>query len=122
MIDAHRVRSPSVYAHVIIGVDGRPGGKDAPALGGTLTDSDAAPTLVYVSQMCSPADQPTHLALELADAGSLAAVLEQERERCGGHPRTMRISARHAQSPLLIAPLSDEAGVRRRRALARVAV
>ena len=57
-----------MYGHVIIGVDGRPGGQDAAALAAILAEPDAVRALVYVSQFRPPADQPTHPALELADS------------------------------------------------------
>ena len=81
-----------MYSNVIVGVDGRPGGKDAAALAGNLAGREAARALVYVSQFRPPADQPTHPALELTDAASLG-VLEEELALSGGHARMMRISA-----------------------------
>lgn len=65
-----------MYTHVIVGVDGRPGGKDGAALAGTLVEPEAARILVYVSQFRPPADQPTHPMLELARAESLAGLVE----------------------------------------------
>ena len=82
-----------MYSHVIVGVDGRPGGKDAAALAGTLAEPEAARAIVYVSQFRPPADQPTHPALELADAASLGGLLEEELALSGGHAQMMRVSA-----------------------------
>jgi hypothetical protein len=76
-----------VYTHVIVGVDGRPGGKDGAALAGTLVEPEAARILVYVSQFRPPADQPTHPMLELARAESLAGLVEEELTLSGGHAR-----------------------------------
>ena len=85
-----------MYTHVIVGVDGRPGGKTGlPSPGPWLSQKP-------------PATAPRYRAclgpLRRLALGSTGAYL-----------------ARHAQCPLLIAPVSGDASVRRWQARARVA-
>jgi nucleotide-binding universal stress UspA family protein len=83
-----------MYDNLIIGIDGRQGGRDAAALAGLLAGRRARRHLAYV-------DTPPHngrgsdddLHLELADPDLLPALLEAERQLAGGVAPLLRVSA-----------------------------
>jgi nucleotide-binding universal stress UspA family protein len=61
-----------MFTNILVGVDGRPSGRDAIALAGSLGDADVRLTLAYV--------QGSEVAEDVSDSDKL---LEQERVACG---------------------------------------
>ena len=82
-----------MYANVIVGVDGREGGRDAAALAAMLAASDAVVSLVHVTTSTPIANRATVRDLAFADEESLPLVLDQEIELCGGGAQLTRIPA-----------------------------
>lgn len=69
-----------MYAHVIVGVDGKAGGRDAAALAPVLATAGAFVSLVHVSTTGPDAG----VEAQFADEDVLAAALAQELDLCGG--------------------------------------
>ena len=78
-----------MYDDVIIGVDGKQGGRDAAALAAVLTTPGCSLTLVYVSTSGADAARDE----ELSDSGSLAELLSSELDPVGGDPELERVTA-----------------------------
>jgi len=78
-----------MYAHVIVGVDGKPGGQDASALAPFLAAAGASISLVHVSTTGLDAG----VEAEFADEDVLAAALAQELDLCGGDAQLERVPA-----------------------------
>jgi nucleotide-binding universal stress UspA family protein len=84
-----------MYDNLIVGVDGRHGGRDAAALAGLLATPGARRHLVFV------ADAPAHngagsefdLHLDQVDADILSQLMDTERQLAGGDAPTLRMSA-----------------------------
>ena len=84
-----------MYRNLIVGVDGRPGGRDAAALAAILAAPGAHRHLVFV------ADAPPHngagskmdLHLELVNPDILSQLMGTERRLAGGDAPTLRLSA-----------------------------
>ena len=79
-----------MYANVIVGVDGEPGGRNAVALAISLAASDARMTLVHVT----PSGNREPHADDLTDEQSLRALFARELAICGGEPEITRVMAR----------------------------
>jgi nucleotide-binding universal stress UspA family protein len=82
-----------MYANVIVGIDGREGGRDAAALAAMLAASEAVVSLVHVTTSTPIANRATVRDLEFADEESLPLVLDQELELCGGDAQLTRVPA-----------------------------
>jgi nucleotide-binding universal stress UspA family protein len=82
-----------MYASVIVGVDGKEGGRDAAALAGVLAAPDAFVSLVHVSTTVPIANHSYNPDLELADERSLRLLLDRELDLCGGDARLERVPA-----------------------------
>ncbi len=82
-----------MYANVVVGVDGRAGGRDAAALAPMLAVPRAAVTLVYVDSTAAVGGRPRHGDHELAGDDSLEALLVEERELCGSEAQLRRVTA-----------------------------
>jgi nucleotide-binding universal stress UspA family protein len=82
-----------MYANVIVGVDGREGGRDAAALTAMLAACDAFVSLVHLTTATPTANRATVRALKFADEESLPIVLDQELELCGGDAQLTRAPA-----------------------------
>ena len=78
-----------MYGHVIVGVDGRSGGRDAASLAALLADRDAFVSLVYVSTSGPNAA----VEADLSDPDALAMLLGEELELCGGNAQLERVTA-----------------------------
>jgi nucleotide-binding universal stress UspA family protein len=78
-----------MYVNVIVGVDGRPGGRDACALAAMLAGAGACVSLVHVSTTAPDAG----VEAEFADKDVLAAVLAEELDLCGGDAQVERVPA-----------------------------
>lgn len=78
-----------MYDHVIVGVDGKAGGRDAAALSSILASTGASVSLVYVSTSGPDASVDE----TLADEGALVEILESELELCGGDAQLVRMAA-----------------------------
>lgn len=78
-----------MYAQVIIGVDGRQGGRDAAALAAMLSTPHSLMALVHVNTTGSDAG----LDEEFADQDALALLLEDELELCGRDAQLERVTA-----------------------------
>lgn len=90
-----------MYTNLIIGVDGRRGGRDAAALAGVLAGAAARLHLAHVET--SPHNgrgSEDDLHLELADAELRPALLNTERELAGGVAPLVRIAAGSVASGL----------------------
>ena len=79
-----------MYARVIVGVDGEPGGRNAVALATSLAAPDARVTLVHVT----PSGNREPRADDLTDDKSLRALFGRELAICGGEPEITRVMAR----------------------------
>jgi nucleotide-binding universal stress UspA family protein len=82
-----------MYANVIVGVDGREGGRDAAALTAMLAASDASVSLVHAATAPPIANRATVGDLEFAGEESMPFGLDQERELCGGDAQLTRVPA-----------------------------
>ena len=83
-----------MYDNLIIGVDGRQGGRDAAALAGLLAGASARRHLAYVeTDPHNGRGSQDDVHLELADAELLPALLNAERELAGGVAPLVRIAA-----------------------------
>jgi len=90
-----------MYNNIIIGVDGRQGGRDAAALAGILAGAAARRHLAYVeTDPHNGRGSADDLHLELADAELLPALLNTERELAGGVAPLVRIAAESVASGL----------------------
>jgi nucleotide-binding universal stress UspA family protein len=69
-----------MFRNVLIGIDGREGGRDALALARLLAASDAKPTLAHV---CAPDASRGVLAVSAAERAGARMLLEHERELAG---------------------------------------
>jgi len=78
-----------MYANVIVGVDGKPGGRDASALASMLAAAGAFVSLVYVSTTGPDAG----VEAEFADEDVLASALAEELDLCGGDAQLERVPA-----------------------------
>jgi nucleotide-binding universal stress UspA family protein len=85
--------SATTYEKVIVGVDGREGGRDAAALTRRLASPDADFKLVYVSVTGGASELVTHSRLDRADEAGFAPLVEHERELCGPRARVARVRA-----------------------------
>jgi nucleotide-binding universal stress UspA family protein len=77
-----------MYRKVIVGVDGREGGRDAVALAAELASPGTSLMLTYVNARAA-AGHASNLDLELASDASLPLVLERELNLCR-HPANLR--------------------------------
>jgi nucleotide-binding universal stress UspA family protein len=89
-----------MYANVVVGVDGREGGRDAAALAGLLADPGAFQSLAHVTTTIPLANQSAQHDLELADEASLRLLLGQELDLCGGEAEVTRVRASSAGAGL----------------------
>ena len=80
-----------MYTNIIVGVDGRQGGRDAASLGGLLASSDASRDLVFVTD--ARINRAPGLTLEFAADEDLHELLAVERRLCGGDPHIRRTPA-----------------------------
>jgi nucleotide-binding universal stress UspA family protein len=83
-----------MYDNLIIGIDGRQGGRDAAALAGQLAGRGARRHLAYVDTAPHNgrgSEDDVHL--ELADPDLLPALLETERRLAGGLAPLLRVNA-----------------------------
>jgi nucleotide-binding universal stress UspA family protein len=78
-----------MYTHVIVGVDGDQGGRDAAAVAAMLTKRGARLSLVYVSAGGPDAG----LDQEFADEDAVAATFQEELDLCGGDAHVGRVTA-----------------------------
>jgi nucleotide-binding universal stress UspA family protein len=85
-----------MYAHVIVGVDGKPGGRDAAALTSILAAAGAFVSLVHVSTTGPDAG----VEAEFADEDVLAGALAQELHLCRGDAQLERVPARSVAAGL----------------------
>ena len=90
-----------MYNNLIIGVDGRQGGRDAAALAGILAAPTAKRHLAYVeTNPHNGRGSEDDLHLELADSELLPALLNAERELAGGVAPLVRVAAASVASGL----------------------
>jgi nucleotide-binding universal stress UspA family protein len=82
-----------MYANVVVGIDGRDGGRDASALVAMLAAADAFVSLVHVSTTVPIANHASNLDLNFADERSLRLLMDRELELCGGDARLERVPA-----------------------------
>jgi nucleotide-binding universal stress UspA family protein len=82
-------RRQTMYAHVIVGVDGKPGGRDASALASILAAAGAVVSLVHVSTTGPDAG----VEAQFADEDILAGALAQELDLCGTDAQVERVPA-----------------------------
>lgn len=80
-----------MYANVIVGIDGGPGGAQAAALGAVLAAADARITLVYVSVPFM--HRESGFGLDDGDDGALSKLLERELALYGGRAAARRVKA-----------------------------
>lgn len=100
-----------MYSNLIVGVDGRQGGRDAAALAAILAAPGARRHLVFV------ADAPPHngagsrmdLHLELVNPDCLSQLMGTERRLAGGDAPTLRMSADSAVEGLQAAAVQCDA-------------
>lgn len=91
-----------MYGDVIVGVDGRQGGRDAAALAGLLASPGARRSLVFVTD--ARINQAPGLTLEFAADEELPELLALERRLCGGD-----LLIRRVPGPSVGAGLTDAA-------------
>jgi nucleotide-binding universal stress UspA family protein len=82
-----------MYGNVIVGVDGRQGGRDAAALAAAIANDGAIVTLVYVGVTAPMPNHASDLDIELAGDESVRALVEHELHLCGPDARLSRAVA-----------------------------
>ena len=80
-----------MYGHMIVGVDGRQGGRDAAALGAALTGPDGVRAIVFVGGTLSGAGAPSTLELELAADAAVPGLLAAELRLAGAGTQVVRV-------------------------------
>lgn len=114
-----------MYANVVVGVDGKDGGRDASALVSILAAPDAFVSLVHVTTTIPIANRASNLDLDFADERSLRLLLGRELDLCGGDARLERVPAPSVSEGLDDVALRSGAdlivvGACRRRRIARL--
>lgn len=82
-----------MYSNIVVGVDGRGGGRDAAALGALLAEPKAELALVNVCITDPLPSRASSPAFELATDEEARELLAQERELCGRPAETLRVAA-----------------------------
>lgn len=82
-----------MYSNIVVGVDGRGGGRDAAALGALLAEPKAELALVNVCITDPLPSRASSPAFELATDEEARELLAQERELCGRPFETLRVAA-----------------------------
>lgn len=89
-----------MYSSLIVGVDGENGGRDAVALGMSLTTDAARMAVVHVCLLDPVQTRASSPAFDLAYAERAVALLERESELCGRDTDTIRLAATSVGSGL----------------------
>ena len=114
-----------MYEHVIVGINGRQGGRDAAALAAGLAGSAGVRALVFVAGTLTGAGAAATVDVELADARALPEQMADEQRLAGGAPQVIRVVAETVGAGLEAAGEDHDAdlivvGRSRRHGLARL--